>query len=112
MSEQTQQDIVERIFREGYQAGYREGGSDTAAFECGSGSKHPATLERNLVSEWQDSESFKLVGAIQAAREALKQFSQCELSDANCVSWEVANKRIRSIANKALALLNSQEATK
>jgi hypothetical protein len=37
-------------------------------------------------------------------RDALKQFAEVRLSEDNCASFEVANKRIKNIAVKALAL--------
>lgn len=35
-------------------------------------------------------------------REALKQFSECNLNESNCASLELASKRIRNVANAAL----------
>lgn len=35
-------------------------------------------------------------------RGVLKQFSECNLSEENCASFDVANKRIRNLAKRAL----------
>lgn len=35
-------------------------------------------------------------------REALLELSQCDLNEYNCSSFEVANRRIRNIANRAI----------
>lgn len=50
---------VEAAFREGYKAGYNNGGSDAASYEWGGGSKHAATLLRDETSEWEQSDAKK-----------------------------------------------------
>ena len=40
---------------------------------------------------------------------ALKQFAECDLNDDNCASFEVATRRIRSLAQAALAKLGAGE---
>jgi hypothetical protein len=45
----------------------------------------------------------RLIELVKEMGEALEQFANVELSDDNCASYEVANKRIRNIANAALA---------
>lgn len=42
-------------------------------------------------------------GWLVAAETALEPLLNCDLNDDNCASWEVANKRIRSIARSALS---------
>lgn len=41
-------------------------------------------------------------------REALKQFSECNLTAENCASFEVANRRIRNLANRTLSTLENE----
>lgn len=41
--------------------------------------------------------------------EALKQFAECDLNDDNCASLEVATRRIRSLAQAALAKLGADK---
>ncbi len=40
--------------------------------------------------------------ALNAAKVALRQFADCNLNDANCASFDVANRRIRGIAMRAM----------
>jgi hypothetical protein len=51
----------ETIFREGYAAGYNNGGSDTSAFECGSGSKHDSARRRDENDAWEQSETYAAI---------------------------------------------------
>jgi hypothetical protein len=37
----------------------------------------------------------------------LQQMADCNLSDNNCASWDVANRRIRNLANRALTALRA-----
>ena len=43
---------------------------------------------------------------------ALQQFAECNLNDDNCASLELASKRIRNIANAALAHYNAAKEAK
>lgn len=42
-------------------------------------------------------------GRIEYFRSILQQFAECDLNDDNCASLEVASKRIRNLARRALA---------
>jgi len=44
----------EKIFREGYSSGYKQGENDTSRWECGGGSTHPKTRQSDEDSAWQD----------------------------------------------------------
>lgn len=48
---------AERAFREGYQAGYRQGEDDLSRYECGGGGTHPHTKKRCEDEAWRDSEA-------------------------------------------------------
>lgn len=43
-----------------------------------------------------------LIPVAQAMRSALELFAKCDLNEQTCASFEVANRRIRNLANRAL----------
>ncbi len=60
-----------------------------------------AIIAAQIVHRWN---------CFEGMRRALKQFAECKLDESNCASFDVANRRIRAIANAALSAANEPTA--
>jgi hypothetical protein len=60
------------------------------------------TVSENPGVTYQDDANAKAISAIPKLLAVLEEFALCELSEANCASFEVANKRIQALAKLVL----------
>lgn len=60
--------LTERAFREGYNEGYRNGGSDTSNFEFGGGSRSISAKQKDQDEAWENSDTKKDVSEMTPAQ--------------------------------------------